>query len=100
MRHAAEVAEGGGVTLVDDEAQLLDGGQVPADSVDPIHLQTWRHTDHQGAPLTIGGGCPTEHQRAALTSLVHGVHTHLQEARHRASLPLTQRGQLAAEDSI
>lgn len=77
--------EGAELTLVNHKAQLLDGSQVPADSVDTVHVQAWKHSHNQGAPLTIRGprsGCHN-------TSLVNGIHTRLQEAWYCSSLALT-----------
>lgn len=48
-------AVGTGPTFVNDEAQLLNGSQVPTDSVDTVHLQAWGHSHGQGVPLTIRG---------------------------------------------
>lgn len=40
LTRVALCCQGGAATLVDDEAQFLDGGQVAADSIDAVHLQT------------------------------------------------------------
>lgn len=104
-------------TLIDDEAKFLDGGQISTDSVDPVNLQTWKHkhdiraerkkeTKHKPtcesrSPLTDTKLSVVMTQfHTAHTSLVNGVHTDLNERRHRGSFTLAESQQMAAENLI
>lgn len=53
------------LTLIHDEAELLDRRQVPTDSVDPVSLQTWTTT----TTTTLWGVMETTKQHNPLPSL-------------------------------
>lgn len=101
--------------MVHSVAQLLDDGQVPADSVEPVNTETCggrgetgvktSRTPQEDPPGGPPRGVPQEEQGPppplpAPTVGLHVVDAHQHEGRHRGALPVAQVGQAAAEHLI
>lgn len=88
-------------TVVGLVAQLLDDGQVPADSVQAVNVQTCRADGRKAVTATTGPATePTTPATGGATSSLHRLHTLLHKTRDRRPLLRTQRRQVAAKDVV